>query len=115
MKNSKIKECPTEGVHNTDLKGVNVTITTKKEEINGVVLRGHGVLNAEKGQFNFYQDFGVRKKNPILSRTNHITFRTNKDGQVRATIVYEPAEQKTIKDELITEIRENFKKMEGKK
>lgn len=105
---------PLEDIKNTEVKGVDLRIVAKSTELNGAVLRGHGVLNAEKGLFEFFQQRGKYKKNPILSRTKHATFRQHGDGTVRVTMNYDPKE-KDIKLELITELRENFDKIGGKK
>lgn len=104
---------PLEDVKNTEVKNVDLLIVSKTAHLNGTLLHGHGVLNAEKGVFEFYQQRGRYRKNPILSRTKHTTFRQHADGSIRVTINYEPKE-KNIKLELITELRENFDKLQSK-
>lgn len=103
-----------EGIVNTEVNGMDVKILSKMALVNGAVLRGHGVLNKEKNCFEFFQTFGERKKNPIVARTLHLSFRRQKDGCIRGTVMFDP-DSKFVREELIAEFRECFKKMEGKK
>lgn len=102
-----------EGVNNFDYNGINVSVLSKLPQINGVVLQGSAFLNSEKNIFEFVQRHNWQKKNRILARSLHTTFRETKNG-IRATIVFDKND-KRIKEELITELRECFKKMEGVK
>lgn len=111
------KETPavdTEGMINTEIKNLEVRILTKSPHVNGNVIRGHGVLNAEKNTFEFFQTRSEQKKNPVLARTHHLCFRKQKDGTIRGTVTFDES-NKYIREQVLAEFRECFTKITEKK
>lgn len=94
-----------EGVINHDLPGLKVTIVSKHEHLNGVMLHGDGFLNKEKGLFEFIQKIGSRKANKVVKRTDHIIVREMKDNKgFKAFMTIEELNPTTF-EQLASELR----------
>lgn len=107
------KQADFENVINHDYKAMKVNIMAKKEKVNGVVMNGKAVVNLEKNQINFIQNMTHQKKNPIAYRSTHFIFRRHPDGDIRASIRFDPNE-KLLFESLASELRRGIKEIETK-
>lgn len=109
----KKDEATRQEVKNHDFDKMKVKILSKKDDLNGRVMCGKGLLNTETSQFEFIHDSRKRNANPLVKRTNHITARRGEDGEIRATLRFEK-DEKHIQEQLLVEIREIIKQVNTK-
>ena len=110
MNNKVNKNSLQEGVTNYNFKGMEVTILSKEQLMNGAIMHGDAVLNNAMKRFDFYQRIKTTSKNKVLARSKHITIRQTQNGKYRATIIFDPL-PKSILGKLMSEFREDYNKM----